>query len=70
MISIEVIDQILNVTYDIQSTKGEILTKTGFSRRILEPDEISSIGIQVTEIRPGSIVVDSRHFQAPKSLTV
>lgn len=61
---------ILNVSYDIQSKKGEILTRTGFSRRILEAHEIPSIGIYIAEIRPGSIIVNSEHFQAPKSLTV
>lgn len=61
---------ILNVSYDIQSKKGEILTRTGFSRRILEPEEIPSIGIYVAEIKGGSIIVDSEHFQAPKTLTV
>lgn len=61
---------ILNVSYDIQSKKGEILTRTGFSRRILEPEEIPSIGIYVAEIKGGSIIVDSEHFQAPKSLVV
>ena len=62
--------QIFTVDYDIQSTKGEIMTRTGFTRRILSPDEIPSIGIYVAEIKAGSIVVNSERFQAPKTLTV
>ena len=64
------IDGILNVYYDIQGRKGEIMTRTDYARRILEPDEIPSIGIYVAEIKGGSIVVNSEHFQAPKSLVV
>jgi len=62
--------QIFTVDYDIQSTKGEIMKRTGFTKRILEPEEIPGIGIYITEIRAGSIVVNSEHFQAPKTLTV
>jgi len=64
------IDGILNVYYDVQGRKGEIMTRTDYARRILEPAEIPGIGIYVAEIRGGSIVVDSEHFQAPKTLTV
>jgi hypothetical protein len=62
--------QILSVFYDIQSTRGEIMTRTDYARRILEPEEIEAVGIFVTEIRDSSIVVDSEHFQAPKALQV
>lgn len=64
------LDGILNVYYDIQSTRSEIMTRTDFSKRILEPDEIHNIEIMVTEIRDNSIVVDSERFKAPKVLTV
>ena len=62
--------EILNVYYDIQSRKSEIMRRTDLSRRILEPHEILSIGIYVAEIKGGSIVVDSEHFKAPKPLVV
>jgi len=62
--------EILNVYYDIQSTKSEIMTRTDLKRRILEPEEIPSIGIYVSEIRPGSVIFNSEHFQAPKTLAV
>ena len=62
--------QILSVFYDIQSTRGEIMQRTDYARRILGPEEIPSIGIYVLEIKGGSVVVDSEHFQAPKTLTV
>jgi len=62
--------QVLNVFYDIQSTKGEIMTRTDYARRILKPEEIPDVGIYVAEIKAGSIVVDSERFQAPKTLTV
>lgn len=62
--------EILNVYYDIQSTKSEIMRRTDLSRRILEPHEIPSIGIYVAEIKGGSIVVDSEHFKEPKPLKV
>ena len=62
------IDGILNVYYDIQSTGSEIMTRTEFSKRILELDEVPDVQIQVTEIRDGSIEVDSPWFNAPKTL--
>ena len=64
------IDGILNVYYDIQGRKGEIMQRTDYARRILSPEEIPNIGIEVVEIKGGSIVVDSQHFQAAKTLTV
>lgn len=64
------LDGILNVYYDIQSTKSEIMTRTDFSKRIIEHHEIHNIGIYVTEIRPGSIIVDSEHFKAKKTLAL
>jgi len=64
------LDGILNRYYDIQSTKSEIMTRTDFSKRILEPEEIHNIEIHVIEIRGGSIIVDSPYFQATKSLVV
>jgi hypothetical protein len=62
--------EILNVYYDIQSTKSEIMRRTDLSRRILEPHEIPDVGIYVAEIKGGSIVVDSEHFKEPKPLKV
>ncbi len=62
--------QILSVFYDIQSTRGEIMIRTDYARRILEHDEIEAVGIYVIEIKASSIVVDSQHFQAPKPLQV
>jgi len=62
--------EILNVYYDIQSTKSEIMTRTDLKRRILEPEEIPGIGIYVAEIKGGSVIFNSEHFQAPKTLTV
>ena len=64
------LDGIMNVYYDLQSTKSEIMTRTDFSRRILEPDEIPNVEMQITAIKGGSIVIDSPYFKAQKSLTV
>ena len=64
------LDGILNVYYDIQSTKGEIMTRTDYARRIVTPDEIQGIGIQVIEIKENAIVLDSDQFQAPNTLKV
>jgi|GEM_PF-5480189 len=62
------IDDILNVYYDIQSTRSEIMTRTDYAKRILAPDMIPSIEIQVIEIKGSSITFDSPHFTAPKGL--
>ena len=62
--------QILSVFYDIQSTRSEIMTRTNYVRTIVDTDQIHNIGIQVVEIRDGSIVVNSDNFEAPKTLKV
>jgi len=64
------LDGIMNRYYDIQSTRSEIMTRTDFSKRVLEPDEIHNVEIQVTAIKGGSVIVNSPYFQAEKSLAV
>ena len=64
------LDGILNTYYDIQSMRGEIMTRTGLTKRILSPDEIYGVGIMVTEIRASSIIVNSPHFTKPKLMNV
>ena len=37
------LDGILNIYYDIQSTKGEVIVRTDFSKKILHPDEVEGV---------------------------
>ena len=62
------LDSILHRYYDILSARAEIMTRTDFVSRILEAHEIPDVQIEITEIRDGSIVVDSQWFNAPKTL--
>ena len=64
------LDGLLSVDYDIQSKRSEIITRTDFTRRVLEPHEIQKVKIQITEIRDRSIVVDSKYFKAPKVIKI
>ena len=62
------LDGILNIYYDIQSTKGEVIIRTDFSKKILHPDEVEAVQIRIVEIRDKSTVVDLPYFTAPKTL--
>ena len=62
------LDGILNIYYDIQSTKGEVIIRTDFSKKILHPDEVEAVQIKIVEIRDKSTVVDLPYFTAPKTL--
>jgi len=63
-------DGLIERVYDIQGIRSEIMTRTGFVNRVLEPDEIQMVGIYIFEIKGSSIVFNSEHFTAPKTVRV
>jgi|GEM_PF-3687543 len=62
--------EILNTFYDMLTSRSEIMTRTGLVNRILEAEEIPSIGIYIFEIKNSSVVFDSENFKEPKTLKV